>query len=61
MGVFSMLDEFTLEEVEKIINHRIKKLNISIKRYDKESTQWLVYKNLIMELQVLKDYIKSKR
>jgi hypothetical protein len=61
MGVFSMLDEFTLEEVERIINQRIKKLNISIKRYDKESTQWLVYKNLIMELQVLKDYIKSKR
>ena len=56
-----MLDEFTLEEVEKIITYRIKKLNISIKRYDKESTQWLVYKNLIMELQVLKDYIKSKR
>ena len=56
-----MLDEFTIKEIEKIINNRVKKLNISMQRYNKESTQWIVYKNIIMELQVLKDYIKSKR
>ena len=43
-----MLDEFTLEEVIKYIENRIKKMKSTISIYKKDSTNYLIYKNLIM-------------
>jgi hypothetical protein len=61
MGVFSMLDEFTLEEIIKYIERRIEKLKSTIRIYKKETTNYLIYKNLIMELTNLKCYLNNKR
>jgi hypothetical protein len=61
MGVFSMLDEFTLEEVIKYIENRIKKMKSTSSIYKKDSTNYLIYKNLIMELTNLKCYLNNKR
>jgi hypothetical protein len=61
MGVFSMLDEFTLEEVIKCVERRIEKLNLTIRIYNKDSTNYLIYKNLIMELTNLKCHLNNKR
>lgn len=55
-----MLDKYTLEEMEKYIDNRIAKLKESMVLYKKEEFQYVVYKNLIMELQVVKTHIKSK-
>ena len=56
-----MLDEFTLEEVIKGVERRIEKLNLTIRKYNKDSTNYLIYKNLIMELTNLKCYLNNKR
>ena len=61
MGVFSMLDEFTLNEMQNYIEKRIEKHKGKLKFYKKDDFRYATYRNLIMELQVLKDYIKSKR
>lgn len=55
-----MLDKYTLEEMEKYIDNRIAKLKESMVLYNKQEFQYVVYKNLIMELQVVKTHIKSK-
>lgn len=55
-----MLDKHTLVEMEKYIDNRIAKLKESMVLYKKEEFQYVVYKNLIMELQVVKTHIKSK-
>lgn len=55
-----MLDKYTLEEMEKYIDNRIAKLKESMVLYKKDEFQYVVYKNLIMELQVVKTHIKSK-
>jgi hypothetical protein len=56
-----MLDEFTLEEVIKYIERRIEKLKSTSRIYKKETTNHLIYKNLIMELTNLKYYLYNKR
>lgn len=56
-----MLDEFTLEEVIKYIENRIKKMKSTSSIYKKDSTNYLIYKNLIMELTNLKYYLYNKR
>lgn len=55
-----MLDKYTLEEMEKYIDNRIAKLKESMVLYNKQEFQYVVYKNLIMGLQVVKTHIKSK-
>ena len=55
-----MLDKYTLEEMEKYIDNRIAKLKESMVLYNKQEFQYVVYKNLIMALQVVKTHIKSK-
>ena len=56
-----MLDEFTLEEVIKHVERRIEKLKSTSRIYKKETTNYLIYKNLIMELTNLKCYLNNKR
>ncbi len=56
-----MLDEFTLNEMQNYIEKRIEKHKDKLKFYKKDDFRYATYRNLIMELQVLKDYIKSKR
>lgn len=56
-----MLDDFTLGEVVKYIEHRIEKLKREIVIYKKDSQNYLIYKNLIMELTNLKYYLNNKR
>lgn len=56
-----MFDEFTLEEVIKYIENRIKKMKSTSSIYKKDSTNYLIYKNLIMELTNLKYYLNNKR
>lgn len=46
--------------LEEYIENRIKKLKFSMQRYEKESVQELIYKNLIMELTNMKIYVKTK-
>ena len=42
------------------IDNRIAKLKFSMSRYEKESMQRLIYKNLIMELTNMRIYVKTK-
>ena len=56
-----MLDEFTLDEFIKYIENRIKKMKSTSSIYKKDSTNYLIYKNLIMELTNLKYYLNNKR
>lgn len=46
--------------LEEYIENRIRKLKFSMQRYEKESVQELIYKNLIMELTNMKIYVKTK-
>lgn len=54
------LDKFTLKEIEKYVDNRIRKLKESMALYTKQDFQYLVYKNLIMEMQNEKVFIKKK-
>lgn len=55
-----MLDKNTLKEIEKYVDNRIRKLKESMALYTKQDFQYLVYKNLIMEMQNEKVFIKKK-
>lgn len=55
-----MLDKSTLKEIEKYVDNRIRKLKESMALYTKQDFQYLVYKNLIMEMQNEKVFIKKK-
>ena len=55
-----MLDRNTLKEMEKYVDNRIRKLKESMALYTKQDFQYLVYKNLIMEMQNEKVFIKKK-
>lgn len=55
-----MLDINTLKEIEKYVDNRIRKLKESMALYTKQDFQYLVYKNLIMEMQNEKVFIKKK-
>lgn len=55
-----MLDRNTLKEIEKYVDNRIRKLKKSMALYTKQDFQYLVYKNLIMEMQNEKVFIKKK-
>jgi hypothetical protein len=55
-----MLDRNTLKEIEKYVDNRIRKLKESMALYTKQDFQYLVYKNLIMEMQNEKVFIKKK-
>ena len=54
------LDKFTLKEIEKYVDNRIRKLKESMALYTKQDFKYLVYKNLIMEMQNEKVFIKKK-
>lgn len=54
------LDKFTLKEIDKYIDNRINKLKNGMILYNKEEYQYMVYKNIIMELQVVKTHLKTK-
>lgn len=54
------LDKNTLKEIEKYVDNRIRKLKESMALYTKQDFQYLVYKNLIMEMQNEKVFIKKK-
>ena len=54
------LDKYTLKEMEKYVDNRIRKLKESMALYTKQDFQYLVYKNLIMEMQNEKVFIKKK-
>lgn len=54
------LDKFTLKEIERYVDNRIRKLKDSMALYTKQDFQYLVYKNLIMEMQNEKVFIKKK-
>lgn len=55
-----MLDRNTLKEIERYVDNRIRKLKESMALYTKQDFQYLVYKNLIMEMQNEKVFIKKK-
>lgn len=56
-----MLDDYTLDETIKYIEHRVEKIKRSMVLYKKDSGNYLIYKSLIMELTNLKYYLGNKR
>lgn len=56
-----MYDLETLEYIEKFIDLRIKKAKMHLQTQPKISNQYLIYKNILLELKHIKDYINSKK
>ena len=44
----------------EMIDNRIKKHKDKLKFYKKDDLRYLIYKSLIMELKIVKDYINRK-
>lgn len=51
----------TLEEIEKIIDRRTEKANHLMSNYVKTSTNYLIYKGIIIELKHFKEYIVKRK
>ena len=56
-----MFDEFTLGELSAYIDNRMNKYRGNLKFYKRDDFRYITYKNLIMELQIVKDFIKSRK
>lgn len=50
-----------LEEIEKMIDKRMEKAKTLMSYYDKTSTNYLIYKSIIIELKHFKEYIVKRK
>lgn len=56
-----MYDLQTLIYLEEFIDKRIKKAKMKLETKGKISNQYIIYKNILLELKWIKDYINRKK